>query len=297
MTCGERGARGPVGGPGFRAMPAAGFGRLRTWRGTLVLLWVLVLPTVLRVPDAQAQDRPRSNLGTGFVVTSLGHVVTAHHVIRDRAQVLVGPIQGKRWAVAKVLHVDPARDLALLEARVAREPLPVADWSQVPVGLEAIVIGYPQPRLTGLEKKITQGIVNGEIASRSAPPSFQLSAEIHQGNSGGPVLAPDGSVIGVVQRKLNALAVAEKTRDLPQNVNYALRSDELKRFLDEAGVSVPIRAPDLSADPRPFRLYRRVESSILAVIGRDPAQGPGREAGLTQEELRTDSRPDRPQEQ
>lgn len=296
MTLPDRTTRSPGGAHGRGAVLFAGPRRARGLCGSALLLWLLVLPFGLRVPDAQAQDRPRSSVGTGFVVTSLGHVVTAHHVIRDRGQVLVGPVQGKRWAVAKVLHVDPARDLALLEARVAREPLTVADWGQVPVGLEAIVIGYPQPRLTGLEKKITQGIVNGEIASRSAPPSFQLSAEIHQGNSGGPVLAPDGSVIGVVQRKMNALAVAEKTRDLPQNVNYALRSDELKRFLDDAGVPVPVRAPDLSVDPRPFRLYRRVESSIVAVIGRDPAQGQGREGGLTQEELRTDSRPDRPQE-
>lgn len=293
MTRRDRGARSAR---GLRAILVAGLRHVHGWSGSTLLLWLLVLPVGPAVVDAQAQDRPRSSVGTGFVVTSVGHVVTAHHVIRDRAQVLVGPIQGKRWAVAKVLHVDPARDLALLEARVAREPLAVADWSQVPVGLEAVVIGYPQPRLTGLEKKITQGIVNGEIASRSAPPSFQLSAEIHQGNSGGPVLAPDGSVIGVVQRKLNALAVAEKTRDLPQNVNYALRSDELKRFLDEAGVSVPLRAPDLAADPRPFRLYRRVESSILAVIGRDPAQGQGREGGPTQDELRPDPRPERSQE-
>jgi S1-C subfamily serine protease len=261
----------------------------------LILFWLVVLLASLEPGLSRAQDRPRSSVGTGFVVTPVGHVVTAYHVIRDRTQVLVGPVQGKRWAVAKVLHVDSKRDLALLEARVGREPLSIADWSQVPVGLEATVIGFPQPRLLGLEKKITQGIVNGDAASRSAPPSFQLSAEIHQGNSGGPVLAPDGTVIGVVQRKLNALAVAEKTRDLPQNVNYALRSDELKQFLDDAGFSVTVRAPDLSADPRPFRLYRRVESSILAVIGRDPPPDPGREAAPAPEELRQEPGPERPQ--
>ena len=239
-----------------------------------------------------AQERVPASVGTGFVVSAEGHVVTALHVIRDRPEVLVGPVQGNRWIPAKVVHSDARRDLALLEARIAREPLTVADWGQVPIGLEAVVIGYPQPGFGGLRKKVTQGIVNGERRTASGPPSFQLSAEVHKGNSGGPVFAPDGSVIGVVLQKQNALAIAEKTRDLPQNVNYALQSDELKAFLDEAGLRVTVRAPDLTVLPRTFQLYRKVESSVVAVIGRDRSQAARRAEGDASDPARAVDRPD-----
>jgi len=241
---------------------------------------------------AQAQDRPRASIGSGFVVSAQGHVVTALHVIKDRQEVLVGPIAERRWASAKVVHTDAARDLALLEVRLAREPLPIADWSQVPIGLEAIVIGYPQPTLSDLRKKVTQGVVNGERRRPSGPASFQLSAEVHKGNSGGPVFAPDGTVIGVVLQKQNALAVAEKTQDLPQNVNYALRSDELQAFLEVAGLQVNPRAPDLSVLPRTYLLYRKVEASVVAVIARDPPKAVARDESGSTEEPRSAARPD-----
>lgn len=240
-----------------------------------------------------AQERAPASIGSGFVVSSQGHVVTALHVIRDRQEVLVGPVAERRWASAKVIYTDPARDLALLEARIAREPLPIADWSQVPIGLEAVVIGYPQPSLMGLSKKVTQGVVNGERRRGSGPASFQLSAEVHKGNSGGPVFAPDGTVIGVVLQKQNALAIAEKTQDLPQNVNYALRSDELRTFLEAAGLPVSVRAPDLTVEPRTYLLYRKVEASVVAVVGRDPPPAAARRGdGSPGEEPRTAARPD-----
>ena len=237
-------------------------------------------------------ERVPTSVGTGFVVSAEGHIVTALHVIRDRPEVLVGPVQGNRWIAAKVVHTDARRDLALIEARITREPLTVADWGQVPIGLEAVVIGYPQPGLAGLRKKVTQGIVNGERRTASGPASFQLSAEVHKGNSGGPVFAPDGSVIGVVLQKQNALAIAEKTRDLPQNVNYALQSDELKAFLDEAGLRVTVRAPDLAVVPRTFQLYRKVESSVVAVIGRERSQAARRADGDVADPARAVDRAD-----
>lgn len=229
------------------------------------LLGLLLFATALAV---RAQERVPASFGTGFVVSDQGHVVTAHHVIRDKSQVLVGPFARNRWVVAQVVHVDPGQDLALLKARLTLPPLPIADWREVPIGIEAIVIGYPQPGLLGLSKKITQGIVNGDRRSPTDVGHFQLSAEVQKGNSGGPVLGPDGAVIGVVQKKLDALSIAEKTRDLPQNVNYALKSAVLKTFLDAAGLDVPLRSPDLSAAPRAYEVFRRTEASIVAIVGR-----------------------------
>jgi S1-C subfamily serine protease len=219
----------------------------------------------------RAQEVAPSRVGTGFVVSEAGDIVTAHHVVRDGAEILVGPVAPRRWLRARVVRVDEANDLALLRAPVARPPLTLGRWQEVPVGLEVFVLGYPQPRLQGAGKKITQGIINGERTDAETGRHFQLSAEIQRGNSGGPVLAPDGSVIGVVQSKLNALSVAERTRDLPQNVNYALKSSVLLGFLEGAGVPVTLAGPDLSRSVRAFEVYRRHEASILMVVARKPA--------------------------
>ncbi len=220
---------------------------------------------------SHAQEKPTSSVGTGFFVSKAGHIVTAYHVIRGRSQVLVGPVDRKLWRIASVLKIDEANDLALLQAKLDRPPLSVAPWNEVPIGLEALVIGYPQPFVQGLSKKITQGIVNGERTESGEHAQFQLSAEVQRGNSGGPVLSPDGVVIGVVRGKLNALSLAQKTGDIAQNVNYALKSSRLIDFLQSAGVPVQIERPNLALQPRPFETFRKAEASIVAVVGRNPA--------------------------
>jgi S1-C subfamily serine protease len=239
-------------------------------RALLCLLSSFLISTV-----AHTQEKEPVSMGTGFYVSGAGHIVTALHVIRGKSQVLVGPVDRRLWRVATVLKTDEAIDLALLQVKLDRPPLTIAPWSEVPVGLEAVVIGYPMPQPPGSAKKITQGIVNGEgapgVAAGSAETAyFQLSAEVQKGNSGGPVLSPDGLVIGVVRAKLNALSVAQKTGDFTQNVNYALKSSRLIEFLQMAGVPLVPGRLNLSAQPRPYETFRKTEASIVAVIGRNP---------------------------
>lgn len=228
---------------------------------------------------AEAPASRETQQGTGFVVSREGHVITAFHVIKGKAEVMVGPMPNGRWRKAVVLRTDEALDLALLRIDLQVDPLPLSEWTDVPMGLEALVVGYPLPKVQGPTRKITQGIVNGDRKTGGVIGDFQLSAEVQKGNSGGPVLAPDGTVIGVVRAKLNALSVAEKTRDLPQNVNYALKSTPLIGFLKSAGVAFEQRPLDLATVYRPFETYRRVEKAIFAVVARDPRDPPGPEAG------------------
>ena len=222
----------------------------------------------------RAQTPEPVSIGSGFLVSSEGHIVTAYHVIRDKKQLLVGPIEKNRWRIAKLIKVDEALDLALLQTRIDRPPLAIARWAEVPIGLEALVIGYPQPRLQGLSLKITQGIVNGDRTESGDLGFFQLSAEVQKGNSGSPVLAPDGRVIGVVRAKINALTVAERTGDLAQNVNYALKSSSLLKFLEDTGVSVRVEELDLELASRPYQTFRKAAPSVLAIVGRNPVAKP-----------------------
>jgi len=244
---------------------------------------VIVALLMATLSHAQDKELPKEaakeavkepiSVGTGFFVSNAGHIVTAYHVIRGKSQVLIGPVDRRLWRVATVLKFDEANDIALLQARLERPSLSIAPWADVPVGLEALVIGYPQPVVQGLSKKITQGIVNGERSESGENAYFQLSAEVQRGNSGGPVLSPDGLVIGVVRAKLNALSLAQKTGDIAQNVNFGLKSSRLIEFLQAAGVPLQIQKPNLALQPRPYETFRKAEASIVAVLARNPEAG------------------------
>lgn len=211
------------------------------------------------------------NWGTGFVVAN-GYVITAFHVIQNRNSVLVGPDASGRWMRAELLQSDTKLDLALLKARVDLPTLNLAPSADVPTGLEVSVIGYPQPKFQGMGKKITHGIINGYRSENQHSLDIgllQISAEVSKGNSGGPVLAPDGTVIGMVQRKIDSRKVAEQTQDVLVNVNYALRSSQIIKFLQSSPASPQIQSLSLSTVLRPFQIFEKTQASVLAVIGRE----------------------------
>jgi S1-C subfamily serine protease len=65
---------------------------------------------------------------------------------------------------------------------------------------------------------------------------LQISAEVHPGNSGGPLLDTSGNLVGVVSEKLNALRFAKLTGDIPQNINFAIKTGAVRDFLDNSAV-------------------------------------------------------------
>jgi len=219
---------------------------------------------------AQTAPPPQFSVGTGFIVSD-GYLLTAQHVLRNQDSVWVGPIDGKRWIKAEIIKYDNQLDLALIKAAISGSPLSFANWSDVPTGLEVMAIGFPQPRLQGLSKKITQGLINGNRSDRNESFDagfFQFSAEVQVGNSGGPVLAPDGLVVGMVQKKLDALSVAERTHDLPVNVSYGLKSSEILTFLKGTPVDPIVKSLSLSTNLRPYQVFSLKQASVFAVVGR-----------------------------
>ena len=235
-----------------------------------------LLPSTSSTPAIVAPTPPNNNLqlGSGFVIAD-GYVLTAHHVILGRNNIFVGPVTTNRWVLAEVVKVDPKLDIALLKAKVVMPSLRFANSMEVPTGLEVFVLGYPQPRVQGMSKKITQGIVNG---NRSAPGQtethqFQISAEVAMGNSGGPVIAPDGSVIGMVQQKLNTQTIAERTKDFLVNVSYALKSEQLLKFLEDSPIAQEVNSQvkriSLNTVLRPYQIFEQSQGSVVSVIGRN----------------------------
>jgi S1-C subfamily serine protease len=151
--------------------------------------------------------------GTGFVVSTSGHVVTNHHVIDG----CVGDIEGKLSSGTamklRTVSVDEANDLALLQTSS-----PVADSASirgpaVRSGDAVVAIGYPFHGLLTSDFTVTTGIVSSLSGLLNDTRRLQISAPVQSGNSGGPLLDTSGNVIGVVTSKLNGLKFAKLTGD------------------------------------------------------------------------------------
>lgn len=232
-------------------------------------------PPAQTAPPAQAAA---NSFGSGFMVAP-GYLLTAQHLLEGKELAFVGPNAQRKWLKARVIKTHANLDLALLQVPLDSPVLPLADWKDVPIGLEVFAIGYPLPAYQGFSKKITEGIINGNRSNQedlSQQRFFQFSAEVSKGNSGGPVIASDGNVVGMVQRKLNAMSVAERSQDLAVNVNYALKSALILEFLKDTPAAAQAKPLNLQINLRPMQIYKQSESAVFFVIGRNaPPPDPG----------------------
>jgi serine protease Do len=144
----------------------------------------------------QSPSTPFKGMGSGFIISSDGLILTNAHVVRDAKDVTV-KLSDRREYTAKVLGLDTATDIAVL--RVDAKDLPVVrlgDPRNLEVGDPVLAIGAPY----GLEQTATSGIVSAK--GRSLPgdavvPFIQTDAAVNPGNSGGPLFDGSGSVVGI----------------------------------------------------------------------------------------------------
>jgi S1-C subfamily serine protease len=162
--------------------------------------------------------------GTGFFVSWDGHVVTNFHVIRGASRVRVKLDDGD-LIDAEVLTRDEENDLALLKVDAIRKPLPMRRVHDLSKGQEVFTLGYPLISLQGQEQKATFGRVNALSGVQGDTRFVQIDAPIQPGNSGGPLVNGMGEVVGIVSSMLHPLATLSVSGVLPQNVNYAIKSD------------------------------------------------------------------------
>jgi serine protease Do len=144
----------------------------------------------------QPQQRPQRSLGSGFIITADGFIITNNHVVEGADEITVRLTDGRSFR-AEIRGLDPMLDVALLKIDAA--DLPVAelgDSDKLQVGEWVLAIGNP----FGLEETVTAGIVSAKERVIGAGPydSFiQTDASINPGNSGGPLFNIQGKVIGI----------------------------------------------------------------------------------------------------
>jgi TolA protein len=202
----------------------------------------LFLLTSLRVFASEPEDRPKSN-GTGFVVSRQGHILTNDHVVENCPSIRV-IIDGQQKEVPVVAR-DKENDLAIVKlsgtvSNVAR----FRKGRNIRSGDNVVVVGFPYHSLLASEANVTTGTVSALAGLRNDTRFLQIAAPVQPGNSGGPVLDKSGHVIGIVESKLNALAMAIITGDIPQNVNFAIKDAIAKSFLESHGVIYEMAASE-----------------------------------------------------
>jgi len=143
------------------------------------------------------KPRKQRSLGSGFVISSDGTIVTNYHVIANAQEIKVNLQNRQESFDAEVVGSDPATDLALL--RIDAQNLPVlemADSENLQTGEWVVAIGNP----FGLKHTVTSGIISAKGRVIGAGPYddfLQTDASINPGNSGGPLLNMDGEVVGI----------------------------------------------------------------------------------------------------
>jgi serine protease Do len=146
----------------------------------------------------QQQPGPRRNvprgLGSGFIVSADGYVLTNAHVV-DGADEITVTLHDKREFKAKLLGADKRTDVAVLKIEATGLPsVRIGDSSKIRVGEWVIAIGSP----FGLENTVTAGIVSAKSRETGEfLPFIQTDVAVNPGNSGGPLINMRGEVIGI----------------------------------------------------------------------------------------------------
>jgi len=145
------------------------------------------------------EEQAHISLGSGFIISSDGYILTNNHVVANADKVTVR-LQDRRTLVAKVVGTDPVFDIALLKVN-AGKPLPtvkIGDSHTLKAGQWVLAIGSP----FGFDYTVTQGIVSavGRNLDESSQPDtsfIQTDVPINRGNSGGPLFNLQGQVVGI----------------------------------------------------------------------------------------------------
>lgn len=177
------------------------------------------------------QQKVDQNIGSGFIISSDGLIITNKHVVSDTtAKYKVLTNDNKKYDVTKIYR-DPLNDLAILKINSSGlKPLKLGDSSHLKLGQLAIAIGTPLGEFTNT---VTKGIISGLGRGITAGSPFegyvekldnviQTDAPISPGNSGGPLLNSSGEVIGI-----NA-AIAQQG----QNIGFAIPVNVIKDLID-----------------------------------------------------------------
>ena len=177
----------------------------------------------------QSGNQSKLSSGTGFGISSNGIIVTNYHVIDGAKSIKVRGVNSdfNKTYNAKVLVSDKNNDLALIQiddygfTSLGTVPYTIKT-GLVGVGENIFVLGYPLRATMGDEIKLTNGIVSSRTGFQGDITSYQISAPVQPGNSGGPLFDSQGNLIGIINAKHGGA----------ENASYAVKTSYLTNLID-----------------------------------------------------------------
>jgi len=224
----------------------------------------------------QARPRRSSALGSGFVISADGYIVTNNHVIDKADEIVIEFFDGKEL-VAELVGRDPKTDIAVLKVE-ATEPLPFVGFGDsdiARVGDWVMAIGNP----LGQGFSVSAGIISARNRTlRSGPYDdfIQTDAAINRGNSGGPLFNMNGEVIGVNTAIISpnggsiGLGFSMSSRVVSRVVN------QLKEYGETRRGWLGVQIQDIDSDMAEALGLEKVSGALVSGV----PDGPGADAGI-----------------
>ena len=182
--------------------------------------------------------------GTGFLVSSTGHVLTNNHVIEDCNRQTF-QVRGELVVEAESLATNATTDLALLKTTLTvATPAQFRGGTSVRLGDEVVVYGFPLLGDLSSQGNLTNGIISALSGLDDDLSRMQMTAQIQPGTSGGPVMDRAGQIVGVVVETANDEYFRRERGAVAQNVNFAIRDSLARSFLDTNNVRYGVAAGD-----------------------------------------------------
>jgi len=224
--------------------------------------------------EGQPQQRRKNALGSGFIISADGYIVTNHHVVAQADEVQVSLRESEKSLDAEIVGTDEETDLALLKIDAERElpSLEFGDSEGLEPGQWVVAIGNP----FGLSHTVTAGIVSakGRVIGAGPYDNFiQTDASINPGNSGGPLLNLRGEVVGI-----NTAIVAQG-----QGIGFAIPSEmakdviaQLKEYHTVKRGWLGVTIQDVDRDTAQALGLPQAEGALVASVKQgDPADEAG----------------------
>ena len=177
-------------------------------------------------PSQPDEDQPRG-VGSGFILTTDGFVMTNAHVVEGADEVLV-TLTDKREFKAKIIGADKRSDVAVVKIEATGLPaVKIGDLSRLRVGEWVMAIGSP----FGLENTVTAGIVSAKQRDTGDYlPFIQTDVAINPGNSGGPLINMRGEVVGINSQ------IYSRSGGF-QGISFSIPIDEATRVSEQLRIS------------------------------------------------------------
>lgn len=193
--------------------------------------------------EQAGSNGPEDNLGNGtaFTIDDSGNLLTNYHVV-EGCDNLTFRLPGQNPVAASVIATDVDADLALLSTNLLTVPATLK-LQRPRLGDEIVVYGFPLLGDLSSQGNLTTGVVSGLTGLNDDTGTFQISAQIQPGNSGGPVIDRAGNVIGVVVSMANEQYFTRQSGATPQNVNFSITGNVILNFLGTNGFK-PVQATD-----------------------------------------------------